>query len=156
MSILPTLTEIGQLEIIEVYEFIDKPVLFACRNGSDQIFIAVLTDENDSLTTWLYVSLSRRRFELMRSGGLDLHDAFALSEDGFVRAVNVDKINNESIIELIQTSQLSDDDLPLAGEFLKIPTATVPPLDAIERRDGVDKMTFTAQRLGVMIGGVEG
>lgn len=42
MSFLPERTILGQLEIIEVYDFYDKPVLFSCKNKSGLIFIQLI------------------------------------------------------------------------------------------------------------------
>ena len=68
-SYLP-LTHLGKLELIEVYEFYDQPILFSCRNASDAIFMGVFADEGD-FETWLYIGVSLHR--LIRSGAIDLH-----------------------------------------------------------------------------------
>ena len=87
MAFLPQGTTLGKLEPIEVYEFYDQPLLFSCRNASGSIFLAVSIDENDDFETWLYVSMSPNRFRNVRSGAIDLHDAFADAEDGIVYEV---------------------------------------------------------------------
>ena len=48
MSFLPERTILGQLEIIEVYDFYDKPVLFSCKNKSGLIFTVLCVDSSDS------------------------------------------------------------------------------------------------------------
>ncbi len=39
MSLLPQLTNLGKLEIIEVYEYYDTPCLFGCQNLSGAEFL---------------------------------------------------------------------------------------------------------------------
>ena len=58
MSFLPQSTYLGKLELIEAYQFYDHlPILFACRNASSHIFLAVLVDEEDDFELWLYVGM---------------------------------------------------------------------------------------------------
>lgn len=65
--------ELGALEVFEVYEFYDEPVLFAARNGRDELFLVTLAEDDSARRSWLYAPMSRRRFLEVRSGGIDLH-----------------------------------------------------------------------------------
>ena len=135
MGYLPQSTHLGKLELIEVYEFYDQPILFSCRNASDAIFIGVFADEDDTFETWLYVGVSPQRFKQIRSGAIDLHDAFSEVEDGIIFQIKVP--HNEQIPESmpISTTQIPDDMLPLPGEFINLETPTLPELDEdIERK----------------------
>src|SRR5262245_16335363 len=96
---------------LEVYEFYDKPVLFACRNASDNIFLGVLATEEDEFETWLYVSLSRRRFTQVRADTIDLHDAFALAEDGIAFEVQIPLVDDSSV----SVKRLPTDSMKLAS-----------------------------------------
>ena len=135
MGYLPQSTHLGKLELIEVYEFYDQPILFSCRNASDAIFIGVFADEDDNFETWLYVGVSPHRFKQIRSGAIDLHDAFSEVEDGIIFQIKVP--HNEQIPESmpISATQIPDDMLPLPGEFMNLETPTLPELDEdIERK----------------------
>ncbi|WP_271254896.1 DUF6575 domain-containing protein [Pseudanabaena sp. Chao 1811] len=133
MNLLPKYTYLGKLNIVEVYEAYDEPCLFACKNASGQIFLAVLIDEDEEYKHWLYTPLSQKRFEYVRSGGIDLHDSFKLAEDGFVHRVKVPFIDEQiSEIEVLPCENLSKDMLPLAGEFIHLETQTLPILLAEE------------------------
>jgi hypothetical protein len=134
MGYLPQLTHLGKLELIEVYEFYDQPILFSCRNASDAIFIGVFADEDDNFETWLYVGVSPHRFKQIRSGAIDLHDAFSEVEDGIIFQIKVP--HNEQIPESmpISATQIPDDMLPLPGEFINLETPTLPELDEDLRR----------------------
>jgi hypothetical protein len=133
MNLLPDFAHLGKLNIIEVYEACDEPCLFSCQNASGQIYLAVLLDENEDYKTWLYTALSQKRFEYVRSGGVDLHDGFRLAEDGVSHIVKVPFLEEQkSIVEVILSESLSEDMLPIAGEFVRLKTQTLPVLPSEE------------------------
>ncbi len=132
MNLLPNLTYLGILSIIEVYEAYDEPCLFACQNASGQIYIAVLIDENEDHKKWLYTALSKVRFEYIRSGGIDLHDGFRLAEDGIAHIVEIPFSEEKSTIEVISCVRLSENMLPFPGEFVRLETQTLPILPTEE------------------------
>ena len=135
MGYLPQLTHLGKLELIEVYEFYDQPILFACRNASDAIFIGVFADEDDKFETWLYIGVSPHRFKQIRSGAIDLHDAFSEVEDGIILQIKVSHDEQMPVSMAIPATQIPDDMLPLPGEFINLETPTLPKLDEdIERK----------------------
>jgi hypothetical protein len=126
MSVLPTNTLLGKLEIIEIYEHYDQPLLFACRNASDNLYLVVLEDEEDEFENWLYASMSPARFAQVRSGGIDLYNAFKNAEDGFVFLVRLYRDRQlPSVITTLPTDQLQDEQLPESGEALNLETATL-------------------------------
>jgi hypothetical protein len=121
MAFLPQGTTLGKLEPIEVYEFHDQPLLLSCRNASGTIFLAVSIDEDDDFETWLYVSMSLHRFEQVRSGGIDLYDAFSKAEEGTVFQVKTPfEPEAEILVESLPVAHLTGDMLPLPDEFLEL------------------------------------
>lgn len=133
MNFLTSVTYLGKINIIEVYEAYDEPCLFACQNASGQIYLAVLIDENEDYKKWLYTAVSRERFEYIRSGNIDLHDGFKLAEDAFSYIVKVPFLEEgNSTVEVIACERLSDDMLPLPGEFINLATQTLPVLPSEE------------------------
>lgn len=134
MDQVKSIDALGSLSIFEVYEFYDKPVLFACRNELDHIFLAVLAEESDGLETWFYAPLSERRFLQIRSGGIDLHDAFHGNETGHVYSISIRKADDEVVsVEPIVSSTLHEDLLPRKGEFLQLETQTYRSFDTSTR-----------------------
>jgi hypothetical protein len=118
---LPESTILGKLNLIEVYEFYDMPILFACENKAGHTYLAVWVDEAVDKDTWLYVSLSRKRFQRIRAGEIDLHDAFAKSEDEIVLEVIIYRNpNRESQVEPLSIQDLDENWLPLSGDYLNI------------------------------------
>ena len=125
--------DLGRLEIVETYEYYDQPVLFSCKNAAGQLYLVVAADETDQYETWLYAGVSAERLHLIRSGAIDLHDAFAGSEDGCLFQVRFSYNTPASPqIESIEANQLPEDMLPIRGECLDLETETSPVLSKPE------------------------
>ncbi len=111
--------ELGKLEIVEVYAYYDQPVLYSCKNGSGHVFLVVAAAEDDQYLTWLCVGVSIERLNLIRTGKIDLHDAFYDSENTYAVEVKVPYEKNASLqTNFIQSDQIPEDMLPIPGECL--------------------------------------
>ncbi len=64
------------------YAYYDQPVLFSCKDSAGPFYLVMAADGNDQYETWLYTKVSIGRLNLVRSGAIDLHDAFADPEGG--------------------------------------------------------------------------
>ena len=127
------ISELGKLEITEIYDYYDQPILFACKNAAGHLHLVVAADENDHYETWFYVRVSAERLNLIRSGTIDLHDAFADSENGHLLQVKF-FYNNRTLpqIEHLESNQIPEDMLPTPGECLDLETETIPMLSKTE------------------------
>lgn len=114
---IPTL---GRLEIVEIYDYYDQPVLFSCKDTEDNLYLVVAADENDQYETWLYAKVSVDRLNLIQSDKIDLHDAFADTEDGSVLQVKFPYDETPPLPDLVKSSQIPDDMLPDPGEYLDL------------------------------------
>ena len=124
---------LGKLGIIETYAYYDQPVLFSCKNSEEHLYLVVAADENDQYETWLYVVVSPERLTLIRSGAIDLHDAFADPEDGcLLQAQFSYDAPTSPRIESIEANQVSEDMLPFPGECLDLETETCPTFSKTE------------------------
>ena len=119
------ISDLGSLEIIEIYDYYDQPILFACKNTAGHLYLVVAADEDEQHETWLYVRVSTERLNLIRSGTIDLHDAFADSENRHLLQVNFyyDNLNSPQI-QLLESNQIPRDMLPTPGEHLDLETET--------------------------------
>ena len=117
------ISDLGRLEIIEIYDYYNQPILFACKNTAGHLHLVVAADENDHYETWLYVRVSAERLNLIRSGTIDLHDAFADSENGHLLQAKF-SYNNPTLpqIEHLESNQIPEDILPTPGERLDLET----------------------------------
>lgn len=115
--------QVGEVDLIEIYEFHDGPVLFSCRDRTDQLYLVVLSEETRTDKVWLLTALSPRRFGLLRAGEVDLCSAFADAERGGVFRVRVPRGGGgTAATEWISGADLGRSQLPLPGEHLD-PTA---------------------------------
>lgn len=127
MTFHPNFTQLGNLRIVETYEFYDKPLLFSCRNTAGYLFLAVLIDESEDGETWLYAPVSLNRYNQIRSGAIDLHDAFSNAEDGRLYRVYLPYNQTSDIkFEFLSINKLNEDALPLKGEKLSARVQTLP------------------------------
>ena len=123
MADILNITGLGRLEIVETYVYYDQPVLFSCKSAAGHLYLAVAADKNDKHETWFYVGVSAERLNLIRSGTIDLHDAFADPEDGFLlqEIIPYDD-QTQPRMEPIEPDQISEDMLPIPGERLNLKT----------------------------------
>jgi len=126
MADILNITGLGRLEIVETYVYYDQPVLFSCKSAAGHLYLAVATDKNDKHETWLYVGVSIERLNLIRSGAIDLHDAFAEPEDGFLLQEIIPYDNQtQPRLASIQPDQIPEDMLPVPGECLDLEIETL-------------------------------
>ena len=139
---------LGRLEIVEIYDYYDQPILFSCKNAAGHLYLVVAADENDQHEIWLYAGVSTERLNLVRSGAIDLHDAFAKPEGGFLLQATVPYEDQIPLrIEPIQPNPISEDMLPTTGERLDLKTDTLPVLSnseevAISRKQEILNLTL--------------
>ena len=119
---LPRNTVLGNLTVLEIYEFYNMPILFACQNRTGHFYLAVWIDETETENIWLYVPLSFQRLMNLRHGDLDLHDAFVQPEDGFVFKATVPTHDpGQAHVQPISADQMDKSWAPLPGDCLDLP-----------------------------------
>lgn len=120
MADILNIPKLGRLEIVEIYDYYDQPVLFSCKNTFGDLYLVVAADENDQYETWLYAQISVDRLNLLHSDTIDLHDAFTDTEDGNVFQVKFPYDDTTPLTEKVKSSQISEDMLPDPGEYLDL------------------------------------
>ena len=127
---------LGELDIVEIYVYYDRPILYSCKNVDRQLYLAVFADDDDENETWLYAEVSLRRLNRIRSGEIDLYNAFAKPENKSLFQVTV-PYNPESKIKTETVQEVFSDMLPeewqrltVEGELLEtfLGFDTLPPL----------------------------
>jgi len=119
IKFLPENTILGQLKIIEIYDFYDKPVLFSCKNKTGLTFIVVYADSSDLAEIWLYAPVSSSRFENVVKGKVEIRHIFTETKDGFVYQVEIPyKCRTNAIVNKIECNQIPDDYLPELRQFI--------------------------------------
>ena len=143
----------GIHKVVENYVYNDDPALFSCKDSAGHLYL-VTVSENEQDKTWLRVEISNERFNLIRSGGIDLRNAFTEAENGILFRIR-DPQNDATApsLKVIQPNQIADDMLPLPGERLGLKTETLPPhrnLDTVmsERSAVQEPMLKYANEIG--------
>ena len=125
--------ELGKLEIVEIYEYYDQPVLYSCKNAMGHLYLVVAADEDDQYLTWLCVAVSTERLNRIRSGKVDLHDAFAYPESAYVVQVKVPYNKHASTkVDFIPSNLIPEDMLPVSGEYLDLEIERLPMISDAE------------------------
>ncbi|BAZ09637.1 hypothetical protein NIES4071_14470 [Calothrix sp. NIES-4071] len=120
MNFLPEKTVLGQLEIIEVYDFYDKPVLFSCKNKAGLIFVATFVDSSEYAEIWFYAPVSSSRFQRIVKGEVELRNIFVDTEDAFVYQVEIPyKHNQGTTCHVVYCNEILDRYLPDSGEVIQ-------------------------------------
>ena len=113
--------ELGKLEMVEVYNYYDIPILFSCKNAASQLYIAFFADRLLDHDVWLYAEVSITRLNLIRSGKIDLFDTFSKPEmDRLLKVIIPTNNSVEFSSEFILPSELSEDILPPVNDYLDI------------------------------------
>ena len=123
---------LGIHKVVENYVHNDDPALFSCKDAARHLYL-VTVSENDQGKTWLRVEISKERFNLIRSGGIDLRNAFTEAENGILFQIRDPQDDSTAPSpKVIQPNQIADDMLPLPGERLGLKTDTLPALSSPE------------------------
>ena len=119
MSYLPENTRLGKLEYVNIYNQDDtRPCLFSCRNQDEQDYLVIWVNETSDGNRWFYATISTTRLNWLKEGIVDIRSAFTEATSGFVYDVITDK-DGKSSVKMLSCLALTDDLLPVLGEFLK-------------------------------------
>ena len=112
--------DITRFSVEEIYEYYDQPILFLARDkDSRQLYLVVFIDETETSRIWLYAPISSMRLNAIKANEIDLKSAFSQTEGNFVYRVEIYRNNSNVEIEEVPCQDLTDDQLPIAGEFLR-------------------------------------
>ena len=113
---------LGIHKVVENYVHNDDPALFSCKDSAGHLYL-VTVGENDQHKIWLRVGISKERFNLIRSGGIDLRNAFTDNENGYLFEIKVPHDDpTQSSPEVIHPCEIPEDLLPFPGERLGLKT----------------------------------
>ncbi len=108
-------------KIVEIYEYYDFPILFSCIDSASQIYIAFIAKRRPDYEMWLYVAVSPARFNLIRSGNIDLFDTFTKPEKDHLIQIIIPRNNSVNLSsELVSPSELPEDIFPTVNDYLDI------------------------------------
>ena len=121
MSDILNIPELGELEIVEIYDYYNVPILFSCRNSASYLYIVIFADHLPEYEMWLYAEVSPMRLNRIRSGVVNLHDAFAEPETGRLLKAMIPHSNSDEFESgYVTPDQLHSDVFPPISKYLNI------------------------------------
>jgi hypothetical protein len=114
-----------EMRTIEVFVYHDRPLLFSAQDILGHKYLAVLVEEEETFEEWIYVAVSQNRLEMIRSGGIDLHDAFGKPENRIVFRIKND-FDGEEEVNPVLANELPIELLPKKGAKLNLEEQTLP------------------------------
>lgn len=115
---LPKNTSLGELEIAEVYEYIDGPRLFAARNNIGAMFLVFWCDEEKDATGWLYLPISEARLNSLRRKEITLNDAYREPETAYYLVYTGVPPRTDSAL-LFNSNAINSDFFPPTGYYIE-------------------------------------
>lgn len=111
--------QLGELEVIEVYEYFNMPLLFSCKNLVGSFCIALCADDLPEHDMWLYTEVSPKRLNLLRFGLINVHDVFVKPEMGRLLKATIPH-NNSAVFssKYVDPEELSENVFPPVDKFL--------------------------------------
>lgn len=111
----------GDVEILEVYDFYDQPLLFSAIDSLNRLYFVYNFDGDFTIDQWLMVSVSEDRLKAIRKGGVDVRTAFANPETEQNYIIICDKKNGFTYsTRLIEKDEINLELLPISGFSLNI------------------------------------
>ena len=126
--------QLGELEIIEVYEYFNMPLLFSCKNSVGSFYIALCADDLPEHDMWLYTEVSLKRLNLIRSALDSVYNAFAQPEMGRLLKVTIPHNNSATFnSDYVTPSELDENVFPPISKYV-VPKETplVSPTSIVE------------------------
>lgn len=119
-------TSLGRLDIVEIFDYMDGPKLFACLSEFQRLYLIIWFGEEGRYRRFLGVAVSESRYQMIRSGGIPLAIAFREPESGVVFRFSF-TAGQEPQIEPLLAEQISPALLPDGDDVLSLPTETISP-----------------------------
>lgn len=111
-------TPFGTLFLVEMYLHYDGPRLFSAISPTDNLFLITWFGQTDPGTDdWLLAPVSATRLEAIRSGHIDIHDAFRLVETGSLYLLRSPL--GDAPIRSVAAKEIPEEDLADPGEILE-------------------------------------
>lgn len=120
MSLFPKNTLLGELKLIEVYDYYNGPKFFCASNNLKQYFIVYWVDHRkvDDALGWLYLPVSEKRLDEIRRSQKSIRESCTDSELGVYLVYTPEESSTDSV-EYTNFEELSNNLLPPEGVYVK-------------------------------------
>jgi len=120
MSIFPKNTFLGELKLVEVYDYYSGPKFFCASNNLKQYFIVYWIDhrKDDDALGWLYLPVSEKRLDEIRRAQKSVYEACINSEVGTYLVYTPEESSNDTV-EYVKLKELSKNLIPPNDVYVK-------------------------------------
>ncbi len=123
----------GKLEVEEVLDFFDKPLMLIVKNQVDNRFFIKLGNETEEEEVWVYIPVSRRRIEAIKTGAISIQNAFLHTENQSAFIIHLPFLETAEVVsETITSSEIPLSYLPPSDAKFSLPVRTLPILENIK------------------------
>jgi hypothetical protein len=116
---LPKKTPMGELSLLDTFEFYEFPRLFSAKSKTGALYLGLSIFDDYEKFEWLYVAISPDRIKELINQRLCLHTVFSTPENEYLFKIYTN-ISGDTRFEYILPEQLSADDLPIPETKIKI------------------------------------
>ncbi|MGB1249302.1 MAG: DUF6575 domain-containing protein [Candidatus Promineifilaceae bacterium] len=109
---LPIDTRLGELDIFEIYEYMDGPRLFAARDVIGTSFLVYWIDESDESSGWLYLPISGKRLKQLRRKKRSLRWAYMNPEMSHYYVVYTRFDDEPDVVDFVPKQEIDLEFLP--------------------------------------------
>ncbi len=117
MISLPANTLLGELAMLETFNFFDIPRLFSCQNRAGATYLCLSTFDDGENFEWLYLPISQDRYSSLLDNQIDLLSCFIQPEDGYLFKVK-SNFEGDATVQHLLPEQIAGEDLPEPGVLL--------------------------------------
>lgn len=139
---------LGELFYHEIYLFYDEPLLFSCMNNALQYYMFERVPSVKGQERWVAVSISQARLLQLEKNTLEVRDVFVMCETGM--AYLITSFEGLFSMETIMSNSLSDDMLPMSGEYLDFDRDDENDIDALPNDGGTPLALAEKERRDVL------
>lgn len=110
---------LGDVSILKVYEYYDRPIVFSVQSDSGY-FLMSLVESRKSSDKWLTMPLSIARLEFIENGKISLKDAFLEASNGTVIIFDIDLGGENISYTVLERESIIDSLLPDPDYYINI------------------------------------
>ncbi|MGF1842296.1 hypothetical protein L4C39_03750 [Vibrio clamense] len=103
MNLLPTGTQLGKLELLEVYEDFLGPKCFSVKNENTQRFMVYWSGdyEEGKCIKWAYIPVTKPLLASLLNNQVSFHDAFHQAAELYMASIYSDGVGKPAKVELV-------------------------------------------------------
>lgn len=132
-------TPLGNMKILEMFLYYDRPFIFLCEDDIGTKYIVHLIDEDDVGERWFLVPSSDIRVEYVRTGRITLRNSIIQAEGGWIWEVITPYDSSEGDFFKKECSIIIDLDLPEVDAVFSLPARTKKTLPVDPEKEAMQK-----------------